>query len=247
MSAFRRAHRHSASATHAGIIIIINVVAMSAVPETTSKPEHSGFSTVSSLDLFKNPPLHSSTKSGQWHMHTPIRTSESEVVEIEIPGNGKYIDLFEMFLHWEVTVTKADGSDLQANPANVLVTPGDNFGQSMWKRVTLSVGGRTTEFTPHYAFRSYFANLVNNTVGMKETYLAGGSGWYQDANLGKHGADLDDAVSIERRRDIAGSRRLSFYSKLNLSSLEQERWLVPNVPLKLQLERNSAEFCLMSV
>ena len=197
------------------------------------------------LDLFAAPGVATSVLDGR---HAPIQTSfpltPAGDVQFDVPATtNKYLDLSSTYLTVEVSVHKADDSNFHATTAaNINVWPEDNFGQSLFRSVELSVNGTTVERELNYPHRAFLETLVNFEKGAKLTSRKL-EGWSEDKNLCKDGAG-DADTTIARKTTIFGSKRMHFLIKLHLSFFNQDRPLFPGNTFRVKLGRNEAAFCM---
>jgi hypothetical protein len=163
-----------------------------------SKPEKAEFSPISPLDLFKNPPLQVSVESGAWKIISPHRQSRTEVLQFTLPASDEYLDFFETFLEAKIRGTKADGTNLDDDPANIIIQPSDALFTSLFKNVTLTINGASVEHAQCYGLRAYVQTLLALNGEMKKTYATASAGWFADANLAKDAAGLNVAATLAR-------------------------------------------------
>ena len=149
----------------------------------------------------------------------------------------------------DVKVVLQNGDDLPAAAADVLVWPGDNFGNALFTRATVRIGTGDVEFTSNYAMRAFSENNCSFTKEAKKATLFASSGWNEDAAWGTEGADTEAevlAAVLKRKELIAGSAVLSFCLRLRLSIMSSERLLFPGLNLQVRLQRAEASYSLMS-
>lgn len=72
--------------------------------------------TKSELAIFDMPPTQITQEKGQWTAYHPItNTLDGGPLEFQISGNDEYIDLANSQLFVRAKITKADGSNLDAD------------------------------------------------------------------------------------------------------------------------------------
>ena len=92
--------------------------------------------TKSELDIFSIPPTQIGRVKGHWIDHQPVSSvSDNGPVIFLSPGTEDYIDLAKTILVVRVKVTKADGTDLNADTK---VGPVNNFLHSLFKQRRIS-------------------------------------------------------------------------------------------------------------
>ena len=216
------------------------------IGSTGLKISGSPFTINESLGIFDVPGTHSSVERGYYSELAPSRLSEYGPIEIEIPGDvDHYIDLSNSYLQIEGKVVKDDGSNLDNTAANVNVVPGDAFFHSLIKTATFKINGSVVEHSSDYPMRSFIETLLNNSREAKQ-YQLKAEGWFQDDNLAKDGAEFDNSAATARKNLIRGSNSFEFFGRLHLSIFQQERYLIPGLNCKLELDRSKPSYCLMA-
>lgn len=205
-------------------------------------------SVLSQLDLFATPFTQTSVISGDWEEIGPIRDSTQGPVEFEVEGNeDQYLDLQNSILLVKAKVTKADGSALDADIANVSVVPGENFLHSLFSTVSISLNGHEVEHETNYPYRAYMETLVNFGYGAKSSHL-GTSYWFQDDINALDTSQLtnDHRVDLNSRRAIiSGSKIVDMAGSLHSEIFRQHKYLAPTCSLRIKLLRTDPKFCLL--
>nr|XP_002123084.2 uncharacterized protein F54H12.2-like [Ciona intestinalis] len=195
----------------------------------------------SELDLFSAPMTQTSVQDGMWVVNgVQNGLSDSGTVEFLISGTKEhYIDLANSYLHIEVKIVNADGTNL-ANDATVV--PTNNFFHSLWSQVMMSLNNRdVTSSSSTYPYRSYIENLLTFGPDAKATHLTG-SLFYKDTPQHMDAIDDTNTGATLRKAFCAGSRVIDMQGKLHLDLMFQQRYLLNEVDVKLKLTRSKDTF-----
>jgi hypothetical protein len=207
--------------------------------------------TKSELDLFSVPPTQTSLEKGHWVEHQPVSSvADAGPITFTVPGTEDYVDLSKTILVVRAKVTKADGADLDADEKVGIV---NNFLHSLFKQVDVFLKEKqVTQATSTYAYRAYLETLLNYGPAAKDSQLTA-SMFYKD-KAGK--MDVADPTVANAANANLGLKKRYEFSKTS-GTVEMtgpifcdvfmtERLLLSFVDLKLVLNRNSREFCLMA-
>lgn len=199
----------------------------------------------SAQDVFAPRPTHTSVVDGKWVEVSPTIITPTGDIQLDVAESSlRALDLDDSYLETHIRVLKADGTALQADPANVVVTPSDAFAHSVFKRVDMYINEQLVESETNYATRSYTEIMAGVGKGAKRSKFISRSGWYEDKNLAKDSAGFDAATTVARAADLQASPLMCFCSKLHLNMFNQGRYLLPRNSMKLWLERASPKFSL---
>ncbi|EDO37633.1 predicted protein [Nematostella vectensis] len=192
------------------------------------------------LDLFSLPNTDVTAANGKYLKYPP-KTQEVDKYTFIIPASSNYIDLKKTFLSMMVKITKADDSNIDNNQSVGLV----NYPVgSLFKQVNVWVNGVLVKAQGDlYPYKAYFQALLNLSKSAHETYLAG-SMWHKDTaehmnnqGLKKRGA-LTNAARATKGVGIVGNVHSDLFSS--------DRYLIPDVELKLEFFLSGPKFALMS-
>ena len=124
----------------------------------------------SELDLFQVPPTQGSLNKSHWIDHQPVSSvTEHGLITFMSLGTEDYIDLSKTILFVRAKVTKADGTDLDADEK---VGPVCNFLPSLFKQVDVFLKEKqVTQATGAYNYRSYIKALLNYEPPAKQSQL----------------------------------------------------------------------------
>ena len=126
--------------------------------------------TKSELDLFSMPPTQVSLEKGHWIDHQPVSSvTDSGPITFLSPGTEDYVDLSKTILVVRAKVTKADGTNLDADEK---VGVANNFLHSLFKQVDVYLKEKqVTQAMGTYSYRSYLETLLNYGPSAKESQL----------------------------------------------------------------------------
>jgi len=205
-------------------------------------------SVLSQLDLFNTPFTQTSVISGEWVEVGPIRDTLNGPLEFEVEGNeDQYLDLQNTLIHVKAKVKLENGDSLDEDIANVNVVPGENFLQSLFSTLSLSINGHEIEYDSNYPYRAYLETLVNYGSQAKNTHLSA-SHWFHDSLnaldtnqlTGAHREDLNSRKTI-----ISGSKTVDMVGRLHNEIFSQHKYLIPSCSLRIKLLRTDPQFCLL--
>ena len=206
--------------------------------------------TKTELDLFSVPPTQVSLEKGHWIDYQPVSSvSDGGPITFICPGTENYVDLSKTILVVKAKVTKADGSDLDADEK---VGPVNNFLHSLFKQVDVFLKDKlVSQATGTYSYRAYLETLLNYGPSAKTSQLTAAL-FYKDA-AGKMDV-ADPTLVLNANKGLASRYRISKESgivemagPLFSDVFFTERLLLSFVDLKVLLNRNNNEFCLMAL
>ena len=199
----------------------------------------------SELDLFAVPPTQTSVEHGQWIQHHPIASvTDNGPIEFFISGSGdEYIDLANTQLYVRAKITKADGSNLDAN---VAVAPANLWLHTMFSQLDVSLNEKLiSPSTNTYSYRAYLENLLSYGGEAKKGHLTAAL-WYKDT-AGKFDVFSDDNLGFKTRKGLAkSSGTVDMMGRLHSDLFFQDRYLLNNVDVKIRMVRSKDAFAINS-
>ena len=208
--------------------------------------------TKSELDLFSVPPTQVSLEKGDWVDHLPVSSvSDGGPITFLCPGTEDYVDLAKTILVVRAKVTKANGDDLDQNEKVGIV---NNFLHSLFKQVDVFLKGKqVTQATGTYAYRAYLETLLNYGPAAKRSQLTAAM-FYKDTSTKMDTADPTLAgdhanvnLRFKKRYEFSkGSGIIEMAGPIFCDVFMGERLLLSYVDLKILMNRNVDEFCLMA-
>ena len=208
--------------------------------------------TKSELDLFSVPPAQVSLEKGHWVDHLPVSSvSDGGPITFLCPGTEDYVDLAKTILVVRAKVTKANGDDLGQDKKVGIV---NNFLHSLFKQVDVFLKGKqVTQATGTYAYRAYLETLLNYGPAAKRSQLTAAM-FYKDTSTKMDTADPTLAgdhanvnLGLKKRYEFSKeSGIIEMAGPIFCDVFMSERLLLSYVDLKILMNRNVDEFCLMA-
>ena len=202
----------------------------------------------SELDLFSVPPTQTSIENGSWVEYHPLSTlADGSPIEYEICGSGEdYLDFANSYLHVVAKVTKANGTDQDANEA---VGPVNLFLHSLFSQIDISLNGtQITPATNTYPYRAMIETLLSYGGDAKESQLTSAL-FYKDQAGRMDVANLAEATRNEgffkRVQFSKESHLIDMMGRIHADIFFQERYMLNEVNTKIKLIRSKDVFSLM--
>jgi hypothetical protein len=217
----------------------------------------------SELDLFHTQPLDTSNEEGWWSYisATNLADNQGEFV-IDIPPANDYIDLASCQLYVKATIFK-NGSNFDENAQ---IGPVNNFLNSCFKQIAVLSGTSPIENTNiTYPYKAYLLNLLNFNKDAKNTFL-NTSLFYKDngkqmesitwkSSKKETTANSENEVDVSlevnpgllarRKVFLDGKGTAEMLGSMHLDFFNTEKFLMPQIPVKIKFTKNDEKFCLM--
>jgi hypothetical protein len=165
-------------------------------------------------------------------------------IEFLLKDNKEYINLAETTLSVKCKIVNADGSPIEVKTENQVAFV-NNAMHSMFRDVELQInrtriegGGDNT-----YPYKSLIGSLFRYSKETQEGQLFS-VGFVRDDYAAMDGAT--NTGFLKRKEWTAAGAVKEFKGKLNLSMLNQERFLVPGADLYLKFERAKDVFSIFT-
>ena len=140
----------------------------------------------------------------------------------------EYLDLNDTLLYLRLNVMAGDGKDL---PKGSLVTPANFFMNALFNDVTLQLNDTVIEGGNQlYAYKSTFESIFGFSNTAKKIQLR------------PMGFNDDE---VERKSWIEESKPMELMGALRLDFLNQPKYLIPGVNVRIKLQRASNRFALI--
>ena len=166
-------------------------------------------------------------------------------IEFTVKGaNDLYLDLNNSRLHVLVKISKADGTNIDANTA----APINLTLHSMFREIGLELNGRNVGDTSQlYPYRSHLETLLNFSKEIQETRLLS-EGWTKDTSghMGVTAVGGNNAGLNTRATKFARSAVVEFIGRPHLDAFQQERLIPPNIDLNMRLIPSPNDFVCKS-
>ena len=226
----------------------------------------------SELDLFYSLPTNTSIISSNYTNISLQKISGDEnSFEINVPGTDEYTDLSDIYLKLELSIEKDNTKMTKLDK----IGPINNFGHSLFKKIELKIGAglnrKLVEVgNSHYAYKAYLLNLLNFGHGAKNTWLQSGlfekdtHSEFENPNIDsetKHIIKTEGTTSkninvsesnkvnlgyLKRREHFVASKgKISLIFPIHCDLLHSNRFLLNNIGLYFEFERNKDSFILI--
>ena len=182
------------------------------------------------LKIFDDHPPQVVIETGYFEdIHPQTSVDDSINLEFAIPAsNVDYLDLNDTLLSLQVKVVKADGSQLDGTKDKPV--PSDYFMHSLFSDITLHLNDTTVEGgSQMYPYKAVMESELNFNGEAKKTQLSM--------------AGKEDAVA-PRKAWVAGSKILEMIGPLRLDFLNQPKYLLPGVSVRIRMTRANHNFSL---
>ena len=204
----------------------------------------------SGLSLYSVPPTDTSLLQGaRWVEYSPI-VPGVDPIEFTIPKGTSFIDLSKTQLFLTMKITQADGTDIDVGTVGLINNP----LHSIIKQFSIRLNGTLiTEQSDTYAYRAYIETLLNYDDSAKDTFLTSAlyykdtSGNMDEPNPAQATAGKTNKGLAQRASYTATSATLGLIGTPFCDIFHTDRFLVPDVEVKIKLNLHSSDFMLMSV
>ncbi len=222
--------------------------------------QHSIPSGKTELDVFSVPTTQVAVKNGFWQEINPQNTlTEAGPYEFHLPPDPHFLDLSKNYLFLQLHIVRGNGEALRWVPAAGQVAaqhggdkvgPINLLGKTFFKQVKLYLGSKLAyDSGDTYAFRSYIETELNFDQHYKTTFLQV-AGYEADSPTD----NIDDADNtgwtarcLWFKSDANGdSGIVEFMAPIHADLFHQEKYLINQIDVRLELHRNSNTFALMS-
>ena len=198
----------------------------------------------SSLEFFSETPSQNDIINGRFQKIAPETgiTGDTNQVDFTVSGENEVIDLNNTFIQTTLRLVTGAGAaiagGLEACPINYL-------GATFWQQIKLTMGNDWVTTVSDQPYRAMMETLSSMGEGPMKTWLQAG-GWHKDT-AGKHDVIGDDNEGFKKRKAMAaGSNHIKLFSRIHCDVFNQDKYLIPGVPLKLSMTRHSNDFCIMA-
>jgi hypothetical protein len=200
-------------------------------------------STKSELDLFTVPPTQVVIKKGYWAELHPLNPVTNEgPYEFRIPPDPHMLQMSKNYLYMKLKVTKTNGHALDA--AHDPIAPINLIGKTFFKQVKLYIGGRLCfDSGDKYAYRSFLETELNYGYDAKNSHLQ--SALYTQESGDGFDTAANPAFAI-RANMFKNSKTVEVTAPLHIDLFMQDRYMLSQTELRLELHRNSNAFVLQT-
>lgn len=202
--------------------------------------------TTSKLDLFLVPPTQVQVESTKWLEIQPTHAvTHAGPYMFHLPSDPQYIDLAKNFIMFEARIMKDDATELAATDQ---VAPINCIAKTFFKQVILSMNNtEVSNSSDKYAYRSYLETHLNYSPDVKANQLLI-CGYSADMPTNDGNNNVDSSTQdgfVSRARIFKRSQWVQIAGSLHIDIVNQDRYIINNLDLRLQLDRNSDKFCLL--
>ena len=203
----------------------------------------------SGLSLYSVPPTDTSLLQGaRWVEYSPV-VPGVDPIEFTIPKGTSFIDLSKTQLFITLQITKDTGEAIDVETVGLINNP----LHSIIKQFSIRLNGTLiTEQSDTYAYRAYIETLLNYDKSAKDTFLTSAL-YYKDTAGNMDEPDPAQATSnkknlglVARSKYTLGSAILGLIGTPFCDIFHTDRFLVPDVEVKIKLNLHLNEFILMS-
>lgn len=202
-------------------------------------------STRAELDLFTLPPTQVAIERSYWReFQTSNPISNSGPYDFFLPSNPQLLDVQKNYVLIELCVKKNGNTKLEDTDK---VAPINLIGKTLFKSVKLNLNG-TEVFNSgdKYAFRAMIETELGFDADVKDTNIETAGYTKERAKSGKDTLDHGDTEAFLKRQLYFGdSKVVQICAPLHIDLFRQDRYLINNVDVRITLERNSDDFCLL--
>lgn len=194
----------------------------------------------SELALFDLPATQVGVERGFWQEVYPKASLTDEgPYEFELPSAPQFTDFSRNYLYMTLKITKADGTNLDADSSIAFV---NQIGSSFFKQVKVWLASKLCyDSGDTYAYSSYLLTELNYGRDVKDTQLQS-SLYFRD-----QGGKFEDATNtghVARATYCNGSRVVELMTPIRADLFHCDRLWLNYLPVRVELHRNSDKFCL---
>ncbi|XP_067939591.1 uncharacterized protein F54H12.2-like [Watersipora subatra] len=207
--------------------------------------ENSCLASNSELELFSNHPTQACIEEGMHVEHIPTSSVQDDSpIKFFVSGDSNYyMDLKSSYLHLEIKITKADGSNIDDDAE---VAPINLIGQTLFQQIDVSLNDVIiTDSSNLYHYRAMIETLLSYSDESKQSQLTMSMFAKDTANAMEARNDSNKGF-VERKRLTEKSKTVQLIGKIHSDIFFQNRYLLNGVDLKLTLIKNSDKLILMS-
>jgi hypothetical protein len=202
--------------------------------------------TSSNLDVFHVPNVDTTLREGKTIYYYPTNAVEnSGPFEFIIPRDpDSFTNLPYTRLEGCIELTKDDGSALTTAEK---FYPVNLFTQSIFKQVECELNGiQVCDLsTPTYAYKSFIETHLSYGDEAKSTHLK--CALYEKDTIGKEELLDDSNVGAVARFNAIKSKKIYFSNIIHSDFFQSQKYLIPNVEIKLKFIRNADDFSVMTL
>lgn len=195
------------------------------------------------LDLFSLPPTQTAIESSRWVHYKPVSTlSDESPIEFCVNSqNEDYIDLAHTMLKVTCQITPYIAeTDEKVSPVN-------NFLHSLFSQCDVYLNNKLVSPANNaYPYRAYFETLLNYGPAAKNSHLSTAL-WIDDTpgKMDELPGSKSNKGLDKRHNYVSEGKSVDLLGHIHADILNQDRFLLNSVELRLRLVRSKDAFCLM--
>ena len=197
----------------------------------------------SELDLFSVPPTQVTAEQGSWsqiQLCNPV--TDTGPYKFNISRDNMMLDLNKNFLRVKLRIVGADGAALTDDPP--VVAPINYIAATFFKQIIVKLGDKEVYNSGSlYPYQAYLETLLNYGSDTKNGQLSGGL-WRTDTM--SPDTLTDNPAFTYRAKMCKNSSDFEVVAPIHCDIFNQERYMLSNMPLSIELHRNDDAFCLQS-
>jgi len=212
--------------------------------------ENSTPCTKSELDLFAVPATQVAIRRSFWseiQLQNPC--TNDGPYEFKISPDMFMLDLSKNFIYFMLRIVKSDGSactitqDANAALQGDLVLPINLLGKTFFRQIKIYLNGKLiSDSGDRYAYRSFLETELNFGSEAKKTHLQAAQYW-PDVDL--EGKNVTSGYKA-RQDTFKNSAWVELMAPIHADLFMQERFLINQCDLRVELYRNSDNFCIIN-
>lgn len=195
------------------------------------------------LNIFTTPATNVTVSSSNFKEILPLNSVDSFPLHFKVHAGQDYLDLSQAHLVTEMCIRyrNAEG-DLVKPDAGAKVAPIQGIGSTFIRNLKILLNGREiTNSNSLYSFKSYIDTELSYSREVKNSYLSA-SGWFEHD---KSQTDATDASFAARQSLFAEGRTVQLVTDIHADLFQQERYLVNNCELQLEIQPQTGKFMTM--
>ena len=198
----------------------------------------------SALDFFSELPYQDEIINGRFHKIQPESgiTKDTKHIDFTVTGDDEVIDLNNSFIQSKIRLVTGAGA---AIAAGIEACPINYIGATLWQQVKLIMGNDWVATISDQPYRAVLETLSSNGDAPISTWLQCAA-YYKDT-AGKHDTIGDQNEGFKSRKNLsAESKEITLYSRIHCDVFNQEKYLIPGVPLTISFTRHTDDLCILS-
>ena len=166
----------------------------------------------------------------------------STSLQFEIKGTDQYIDLASTILELDLTITKRDGTNLDADAEIALL---NLPGSSIFKQLRISVKNKPILAQQNYDLGSLLQTELTYGKEAKNNWLAAMSAYFKDT-ASQHNTLGDANVGFLKRKNLTkDSKNVTIMTQIYNELFTQPKYFLNHCNLGVEFDLQTKEKCIM--